>query len=108
MTGKYARDDVGGDALLERAEETAIEVDAEEVVAGDLPGEVVFVCDPMAANKVAKAIQSRDFTVVDTTTDYIPKTIVELQSEALEEMRKIKAKMEEHEDFSNLYLNCAT
>lgn len=108
VTAKYARDDVSAEILLEKAEETGIEVDAEEVLPGSLPGEVIFVCDPMAAGKLVKAIQKMDFTVVDTVSEYLPKTVVELQSAALDELRAVKAKLEEHEDFMNIYLNCAT
>ncbi|OWA50053.1 hypothetical protein BV898_14584 [Hypsibius exemplaris] len=107
VTAKYGSD--GSSALdLEKAEEVAIEAGAEEVVAGEYPGEVVFICDAKEASKVAKAAENADYKVIETVTEYVPKTTVELSDEARAELNALKAKLEANADFLNIHLNCET
>ncbi|GAU87237.1 hypothetical protein RvY_00121 [Ramazzottius varieornatus] len=91
---------------VDKAEEAAIEAGAEEILGGAAPGIVRFVCDPMEASKVAKALEKLGYSVTSSESEYFPKMPVELPPEAAIQMAKLKGKIEDHADFHNLFLNC--
>ena len=93
---------------MEKAEEVAIEADAEEVKIDDDNDEpvLVFVTEPVSCHKAKKYIEeSTNLEVIDSGIELIPYTRVELPEEVLETVANAIGELEELEEINRVYDN---
>lgn len=59
----------------------------------------------MDSAKVVKELEKKDYKVIDSTTEYLPKQNVELEEAAKGELDILLQKLEEHPDTAKVYRN---
>ena len=99
----------GNDDLLNKAEELAINVGAEDVLLGNKADNlrfIQFICAPSDLIQVCnKLTKENSCTLISANLEYIPQTLIELDQNQLEKVHKLLERVNEHEDVVKTYDN---
>ena len=95
--------------LLNKADELAINVGAEDVLLGNKADNsrfIQFICAPSDLIQVSnKLTKENSCTLISASLEYIPQTLIELDQTQLKKVHKLLERINEHEDVVKTYDN---
>ncbi|KAF6210239.1 hypothetical protein GE061_013343 [Apolygus lucorum] len=93
--------------VLDKAVDDAIDCGAEEVVPGEVEGQLKFFCEMKELNIIKTKLESKNYKIISADFDLIPKMKVELSDSEMEAVSKLVDKVEDHPEIVKLYDNIA-
>ncbi|CAB3978934.1 Hypothetical predicted protein [Paramuricea clavata] len=95
--------------LINKAEELAIDVGAEDVQFGNTADNsrfVQFICAPSDLIQVSNELtKENSCTLLSANLEYLPQTLIELNENQLEKVHRLLERINEHEDVIKTYDN---
>lgn len=96
----------GSDISYERAEEIAIEAEAEEVVIDEEENTIWFLTDPLHHSRVRNYIEENtNFEVLDSGVEMLPNSKIELSDEQMKQAEQVIETLEKVEGVVKIYDN---